>query len=439
MADPLSVTASVIGILGVALHGSRRLFELIDSLQSAPKDIASLSTDLKALHGTLERLTHLQQKLDDNRSLCDPLKAALENCLDIFQEFTLTLQSYTQASSDGTRKVRTWKKIVWAFKDKEIQLFRDTILTYKASLNLAANAVTLFTTTSIDERTKRMESDFKEEFKQIQSQLKALEIDRIELASIVEEQGSEGHVTDAHFALNRFLEYTESLWDSPPASFPGSPVIPPSDVEWAITSKDTASTRLDELQYDVQHQQPMFPILNSSFFSNPANPELSSSQEPRNETSNFDIFKALWLVSTRKDPKIDMSALNFSGVFVVCDAVLDDWPIIYASEGFQNLTGYSRHEIIGKNCRFLQAPDGKVQAGSKRVYVDDTAVYSLKKMIQSGHEIQQSMINYRKGGKPFLNLMTIIPIPWDTPETRYFVGCQIDLVESPDAIPPLIQ
>jgi PAS domain S-box-containing protein len=150
--------------------------------------------------------------------------------------------------------------------------------------------------------------------------------------------------------------------------------------------------------------------------------------------SGFDMLKALWLVATRKNPKIHLGAVDMSCAFVVCDVTMNDCPIIYVSDNFQNLTGYSRHEIVGKNCRFLQAPDGKVEAGAKREFVDDGAVYNLKKMIEEGREVQQSLINYRKGGKPFLNLLTMIPIPWDTDEIRYFIGFQIDLVECPDAI-----
>lgn len=150
--------------------------------------------------------------------------------------------------------------------------------------------------------------------------------------------------------------------------------------------------------------------------------------------SGFDMLKALWLVATRKDPIIHLGAVDMSCAFVVCDVTMNDCPIIYVSDNFQNLTGYSRHEIVGQNCRFLQAPDGKVEAGSKREFVDDGAVYNLKQMIHEGKEVQQSLINYRKGGKPFLNLLTMIPIPWDTDEIRYFIGFQIDLVECPDAI-----
>ncbi|KAG6034979.1 hypothetical protein E4U19_005227 [Claviceps sp. Clav32 group G5] len=150
--------------------------------------------------------------------------------------------------------------------------------------------------------------------------------------------------------------------------------------------------------------------------------------------SGFDMLKALWLVATRKNPKVSLGAVDMSCAFVVCDVTMNDCPIIYVSDNFQNLTGYSRHDIVGQNCRFLQSPDGKVEAGSKREFVDEGAVYNLKTMIQEGREVQQSLINYRKGGKPFLNLLTMIPIPWDTEEIRYFIGFQIDLVECPDAI-----
>ncbi|KAI3328612.1 PAS domain-containing protein [Ustulina deusta] len=151
--------------------------------------------------------------------------------------------------------------------------------------------------------------------------------------------------------------------------------------------------------------------------------------------SGFDMLKALWKVHTRKNAQVHLGAVDMSCAFVVCDMTQNDCPIIYVSDNFQNLTGYSRHDIVGNNCRFLQAPDGLVEAGTKREFVDNGAVYNLKVKIAECKEVQQSLINYRKGGKPFLNLLTMIPIPWDHDDDfRYIIGFQIDLVECPDAI-----
>jgi PAS domain S-box-containing protein len=161
------------------------------------------------------------------------------------------------------------------------------------------------------------------------------------------------------------------------------------------------------------------------------------SRDPKKDIyskSGFDMLRALFYVATRKNPTVEIGAVDLSCAFVVCDMTLNDCPIIYVSDNFQNLTGYNRHEIIGKNCRFLQSPDSKVEAGTKREFVANDAVFKLKKAVAERTEIQQSLINYRKGGKPFLNLLTMIPIPWDTDEYRYCIGFQIDLVECPEAI-----
>lgn len=115
------------------------------------------------------------------------------------------------------------------------------------------------------------------------------------------------------------------------------------------------------------------------------------------------------------------------------------------------MTGYDNSEIVGRNCRFLQSellpgrdllnqsdlnagPDGEIVKGSRRKYTDNEAVAHMKRMLGAGKECQASLINYRKGGTPFINLVTIVPIPWDTDEIVYHVGFQVDLVEQPNAI-----
>ena len=40
--------------------------------------------------------------------------------------------------------------------------------------------------------------------------------------------------------------------------------------------------------------------------------------------------------------------------FCVTDPALPDNPIVYATQGFLNLTGYTLEQVVGRNCRFLQ-------------------------------------------------------------------------------------
>lgn len=127
--------------------------------------------------------------------------------------------------------------------------------------------------------------------------------------------------------------------------------------------------------------------------------------------------------------------------FVVTDSRRFDNPIIYASPTFCRLTGYSEPEVINRNCRFLQHPEGKVNKGDERTDTSPEAVNLLRNAMISSKECQTSLINYRKGGAAFVNLITVIPVPGgvnNTPEEAdehvYYVGFQVDLTEQPNAI-----
>ncbi len=151
-------------------------------------------------------------------------------------------------------------------------------------------------------------------------------------------------------------------------------------------------------------------------------------------SSGFDMLGVLMRVAARPNPQINIGAVDMSCAFVVCDVTQHDIPIVYCSDIFERLTGYCKYEILGRNCRFLQAPDGKVQSGVKRKYVDDDTVFHLKNMVNKRAEVQTSVINYRKGGQPFMNLLTMIPITWNSDEIKYYVGFQVDLVEAPSSV-----
>ncbi|EGG12172.1 putative white collar 1 photoreceptor [Melampsora larici-populina 98AG31] len=153
-------------------------------------------------------------------------------------------------------------------------------------------------------------------------------------------------------------------------------------------------------------------------------------------SSGFDLMRALAYVVNRPNPQIDIGAVDTSTALVIVDARKKDLPIVFASASFSTLTGYENYEIVGQNCRFLQSPRsaGLAKKGSKRKHSDSTAVYHMKAHIMAGKESQSSIINYRKNGQPFVNLVTVIPIQWGSDEVTYYIGFQVDLIQQPNAI-----
>ncbi|OHE94263.1 vivid PAS protein VVD [Colletotrichum orchidophilum] len=143
--------------------------------------------------------------------------------------------------------------------------------------------------------------------------------------------------------------------------------------------------------------------------------------------SGFDMMSILLRVAGRPNPKVELGAIDCSVALLLCDLEQPDCPIVYASEHFSILTGYRNSEIIGKNCRFLQAPGGKVSQKSARKHVPKETVKSMRKAVEANDEFQVDVLNFRKDGTSFVNLLTMIPVRWDSQHFRYSVGFQVAL------------
>lgn len=155
-------------------------------------------------------------------------------------------------------------------------------------------------------------------------------------------------------------------------------------------------------------------------------------------SSGFDLLSVLSYLANRPNPTINIGPVDLSCAFLLVDVRKQDFPIVYSSPSFLSLTGYDMHEIIGRNCRFLQSPDGCVTLGSRRKFTDNSQVLTMKNEIHSFREHQSSIVNYKKGGQPFINLLTMIPII-ENGLVNFYVGLQVDLVEQPGAILKNIQ
>ncbi|KAI0260724.1 hypothetical protein BC834DRAFT_898861 [Gloeopeniophorella convolvens] len=162
---------------------------------------------------------------------------------------------------------------------------------------------------------------------------------------------------------------------------------------------------------------------------------------PVYSSSGFDLLSILGRIANRPNPSLTLGPVDMSCSFVVVDVRRYDTPIIYASPSFCSLTGYAEHEVLGRNCRFLQAPGGRVTRGERRQFAAPEAVSYMKKSLGDDKECQVSLINYRKDGSAFINLVTVIPVsggvnngPEEQNDVVFHVGFQVDLTEQPNAI-----
>lgn len=113
-----------------------------------------------------------------------------------------------------------------------------------------------------------------------------------------------------------------------------------------------------------------------------------------------------YLRSLLEEDEVEMSV-------VFSDPSLPDNPMIFVSDEFEDQTGYSPEEAIGRNCRFLQGPD-----------TNPHAIEAIRQGLKAETRFSIDILNYRKDGSPFLNRLRIRPIYDGDGHLMFFAGAQ---------------
>lgn len=101
---------------------------------------------------------------------------------------------------------------------------------------------------------------------------------------------------------------------------------------------------------------------------------------------------------------------------VVSNPRLPDNPIVAVNDGFQQLTGYDREFIIGRNCRFL--------AGEA---TEPWLTEEIRRGVRHRKSVLVEILNYKKDGTPFQNAVLVAPLFDEDGELEYFLGSQVEI------------
>ncbi|MCG7363097.1 PAS domain-containing protein [Roseomonas sp. ACRSG] len=101
---------------------------------------------------------------------------------------------------------------------------------------------------------------------------------------------------------------------------------------------------------------------------------------------------------------------------VLTDPNQPDNPIVFANRAFQDLTGYTPEEIVGRNCRFLQGAQ-----------TDREKVAELREAIAEHRPVSVELLNYKRDGTPFWNGVFVAPVFGPDDKLIYFFASQLDV------------
>ncbi|KAA3489585.1 phototropin-1-like isoform X1 [Gossypium australe] len=253
--------------------------------------------------------------------------------------------------------------------------------------------------------------------------------------------GTDSQKEDDHSKLasksGRVEEITWMALKEPPAPYPPSPsplfheitgdndqrrgesVSPKPSEESGEAAKRAAGWGL-VLKTDNETGKPQGVVVRNSGGDAPNIKPGTSRRNSNNSLRSSDEFSDNEFSKDRGFPRVSedlKDALStFQQTFVVSDATKPDYPVLYASAGFFKMTGYTSREVIGKNCRFLQGEG-----------TDPEDVERIRQALQAGENYCGRLLNYKKDGTPFWNLLTIAPIKDENGKVLKFIGMQVEV------------
>lgn len=142
MADPLSITAGIVGIVGPALHGIRLLSEDLKQIKDAPENVAALQSSIGSVEQSLLSLDRIGDKAWESLGVAENTKTTVRICGETCDEFRNSLQRWTKHSKGNALSLRD-RSVIGFFKQHHIESMEKKILNCQVTIIEAVSIATL--------------------------------------------------------------------------------------------------------------------------------------------------------------------------------------------------------------------------------------------------------------------------------------------------------
>ncbi|WPZ35987.1 PAS domain S-box protein [Thalassobaculum sp. OXR-137] len=130
---------------------------------------------------------------------------------------------------------------------------------------------------------------------------------------------------------------------------------------------------------------------------------------------NIDVTREQELQS---QVELNSAALDSAVCGVLIAEAADDYPTVYINSAFTEITGYRPHEVLGRNCRFLNAG-----------LEDQPELDIVRRALATGEPCTVTLRNRRKDGTILWNTLNLSPIRDRNGDITHFIGVQDDVTE----------
>lgn len=104
MADPLSVSASIAGLVTISDAAFRRTFKYVKAVKGAPKELSALTSAMGALTGILHNLSLVAFQLEGEPFDTTIQATHIHSCLHTVDKVTKILDQFDPVTGDHSMK-----------------------------------------------------------------------------------------------------------------------------------------------------------------------------------------------------------------------------------------------------------------------------------------------------------------------------------------------